>query len=60
MYHPDVALTYAHDRQRELVTQAEQRRLVSAIRRSSRANVAARKRPTAANPARGVGVATPA
>lgn len=47
MYHPDVALRHAHDRQRELIAQAYQHRLVSAFRRRSKA--AAMGGPTAAS-----------
>jgi hypothetical protein len=37
MYHPDVVLTHAHDRQRELIAQRERRSLISALRRRGRA-----------------------
>lgn len=39
MYHPDVALTHAHDRQRELIAQAQRHGLIAAIRRRGRRNV---------------------
>jgi hypothetical protein len=60
MYHPDVVLTHAYDRQRELIAQGERHRLISAIRRRGRAKAVARGRPTAATASRGVAAATPA
>ena len=48
MIHPDMMLTMANDRHRELVAEAEQGRLLSSARRARRARKAAvaRGRPT--------------
>lgn len=36
MYHPDVTLSHARDRQRDLIAQANRHRLVSALRRRTK------------------------
>lgn len=51
MYHPDIVLTYAHDRQHNLIAEAQRHRLVSPFRRRSRTNALARRRPAAGNAA---------
>jgi hypothetical protein len=41
LIHPDLTLAQAHDRQRELIAEADRRRLLAVARRHRRGNAAA-------------------
>jgi hypothetical protein len=60
MYHPDVILSHAHGRQRELIADGEWHRVISAIRRHNRAQAASGGRRSVAMNACGAAVMTPA
>jgi hypothetical protein len=56
--HPDLVLAVAHNRQRELIAEADRRRLLAAARRTRRGNAAASTAPRG-RPAN-IGAAAPA
>jgi hypothetical protein len=64
LIHPDLALAQAHDRQRELIAEADRRRLLVAARRHRRAeaavNPAPRGRPEGEHGPQGARVPAPA
>lgn len=49
-HHPDIVMSHARDRQRDLIAQAQRRGVISAIRRHGRANQVARGRPAPDQP----------
>ena len=55
--HPDLALAEAYDRQRELIAEADRRRLLAVARRHRRGNAAASSAPRG-RPARAGGART--